>query len=283
MTVDEELPAPRPMRRRTVLLSALAVGAIAAGGAAYAYAGTGSRTSGAAGAASAGSSTSSSASAKCPAARTPGNDFDGLITAVEGSGLSARDLFGTSRTYAVGSSTTVHEGLGRTVQVSSLSVGERVHVRGSKSGTNYRAADIDVRPATIDGRVTEISASQLMVVDGDGFTRTISTDSDTTYSSSGKSASRSAITSGSVVHAQGAVDSDRTSLDADSVAKVTEGSGPAGRPGGMRMDRGGSHAGPPVSGCGPVGGRGRGGPGRGPGPMPNQPSGTPTRAAPSNS
>jgi hypothetical protein len=280
MTVDEDLPAPRPMRRRSVVvLSALAVAGIAAGGA-YAYAATGSGS--ASPAAAAPSASSSTSTAKCPAAPTPGNDFDGLITAVDSSSLSVRNLFGTSRTYALGSSTTVHEGMGQTVKVSSLSTGERVHVRGSKSASRYQATDIDVHPASIDGRVTALSSSAFTVVDADGFTRTVSTDSGTTYSASGKSASRSAITSGSVVHAQGKVDSDGTSLDADSVAKVTEGSGPAVRPGGMRMDRRGMRGGPPAPGCGPAGGPGRDGRGPGHG-MPNPPSGTPSRPAPSSS
>jgi hypothetical protein len=283
----EDLPSPRPLRKRTIVLSVIAAGGIASGGA-YAYAATGSSSgspSAAAPSAASPSSSSSTQTSWCPAGPSAvGNDFDGLITAVSSNSVTVRSLFGTTRTYAFPAKTSVHEGPQTTVKISALRAGEHVHVRGTKSSSRYTATDIDVHPATIDGRVTGISSSALTVTDPDGFTRTIATDSDTTYTSNGKSASRSAITSGSVVHAQGQVDENGTSLDADNVAKLTASSAPGGGPAGPRPGRLGTHAGPraPGPGCGPMGGPGHGrrdpggAGGAAPSGAPKPPSGTPS-------
>jgi hypothetical protein len=95
---------------------------------------------------------------------------------------------------------------------------------------------------TMDGDVTSVSGSTILIKDFDGFTRTIVTSSKTVYSD-GLTASPAV---GAHLHAEGTVDADGTSLDATSIAKGrTGGPGGPGRggPGGHPGDR---HAPPPA-------------------------------------
>ena len=187
--------------------------------------------------------------------------------------LTVRDLFAKSHTYKITAATVVHSGPARSVKVSALSVGEHVVVR--TSGSTSTAAEIDVRPAHIEGSVSAVTSTAITVTDPDGFTRTIDTDGQTTYTVNSVSSSRSKITTGTVVHAEGKVDAGGTALDAASVDVVTSAKTPPGRPTG---------AGPRP--CAPVGGHGPGGPGhRGGGPGAPKPStsGTSTPAKPTPS
>ncbi len=171
--------------------------------------------------------------------------------------LTVKDLFTKTHTYQITSTTVVHSGPARTVQVSALTVGEHVVVR--TAGSTSTAADIDLRLAHIDGSVTAVTGSAITVTDRDGFTRTIDTDGQTKYTLNSASSSRSKVTAGSVVHAEGKVDADGTALDATSVDVVTS-------------------AKPPVAGggarpCAPAAGRGPGWPGhRGAPPVAPKPS-----------
>ncbi len=123
----------------------------------------------------------------------------------------------------------------------------------------------------LDGAVTSVSGSTVLIKDRDGFTRTIVVSSKTTYADGLKAA----LTSGTEIYAEGTVAANGTSLNATSIGKRPtppaggpDGGGPGG-PGGP-WGRGG-RGGPPA-----------GGPGNGPGPggKPAPPTGT---AAPSTS
>jgi hypothetical protein len=97
---------------------------------------------------------------------------------------------------------------------------------------------------TLDGDVTSVSGSTILIKDFDGFTRTIVTSSKTVYSD-GLTASPAV---GTHLHAEGTVDANGTSLDATSIAKGRSGGpGGPGRPGGHPGDR----HGPPPAGAKP--------------------------------
>lgn len=70
-----------------------------------------------------------------------------------------------------------------------------------------------VRQPDIGGTVTSVSGNTVLVTDRDGFTRTILTSSTTTYGT-GLSAP---LAVGTVIHAVGTVDADKTSLDATAI------------------------------------------------------------------
>lgn len=251
----------RAARRRRALVSLALAGGLALGGAGIAQA--------ASDAAPSSPSANSSAAPSAPAAPGPASsqDAEGLISAVNVSSLTLTDQGGQERTYTLDDSTTVHQGPGRgqdgsgSLTISDLSVGERIHVRadtagaddssGQDSNDQVTAADVDIHPAHIDGMVTDTADGTLTVTDRDGFTRTITTDAETSYGRDGQS-SASDITTGTPVRAQGSVASDGTTLQADSVEVAT---GPAGGPGGPRGP--GDHG--PGKGGGP-GGPAQGGP-----------------------
>lgn len=176
----------------------------------------------------------------------PTNDADGRITAVSSDSLTVTDEFGQDRTYTITSDTTVHQGAEQQLTADQLTVGEHIHVRSAdsttgspgtgSSGSNgaLHAADIDVHPAHIDGVVTAFDGSTITVVDRDGFTRTITTTSSTSYrqqGSPGSTSSADSIKTGSVVHATGTVDSNGTTLDATSIELRVAGAPGPGAPG----------------------------------------------------
>lgn len=70
-----------------------------------------------------------------------------------------------------------------------------------------------VRQPDIGGTVTSVSGNTVLVTDRDGFTRTILTSSTTTYGT-GLS---DPLAVGTVIHAVGTVDADKTSLDATAI------------------------------------------------------------------
>jgi hypothetical protein len=87
--------------------------------------------------------------------------------------------------------------------------------------------------------VTKVDSDEITITDHDGFTRTIKTSGSTTYEKDGASATRSAITVGTLVHAVGTVDDNGTTLDAQRVSvgmPKLDGKRFRGGPGGMPMD-----------------------------------------------
>jgi hypothetical protein len=94
----------------------------------------------------------------------------------------------------------------------------------------------------LDGTVTSISGSTVLIKDREGFTRTIIESSTTTY----QDGLKAGLAVGAKIHAEGTVASNGTSLNATVIgADKGPAGGPAGRgprgPGGP----GGKHAGPP--------------------------------------
>lgn len=90
------------------------------------------------------------------------------------------------------------------------------------STTSSGASTPRVHTPKLDGTVTSVNGSTILITDRDGFTRTIKTSGSTTYGA-GITASPAP---GTRVHATGTVDADGTSLDATTV--VTAPTPPAG-------------------------------------------------------
>jgi len=124
----------------------------------------------------------------------------------------------------------------------------------------------------LDGTVTSVNGSDIVIKDRDGFTRTITTSGSTVYSN-GLSASPAV---GSQVHATGTVDANGTSLDAAAL-----GTPPTPPPG--RHGKHGPGAGPgalPGSGTRPAPGGTTGAPGGSSAPRAPGGSATPSTTAP---
>lgn len=280
---DDLNPAAVPQQRRrprtrTITVASVAAAGLLSGGIIAATAASSEASAPASGS----SSSSSNAAAKAPRPAAPnGNDIDGTVTEASSDSITVKSKFGTTRTYKVTDDTKVHRGKA-TVQASSLENGQRVHVRGTKSGSTYTATDVDVRAAHIGGVVATLADDSLTVTDDDGFTRTISTSSSTTYTKDGDKASRSDLKTGSVVRAEGTVASDGTTLAATSVDIQTKETAPRG-PGAGGPGAGG----PGAPGKGGPGQPGMGAPPAGKGKSGSKPSGAPAKpsgapAKPSN-
>jgi hypothetical protein len=174
-----------------------------------------------------------------------GNFAGGTVTAVSDTSITVKDMSGTSTSYAITSATTFSEGP-TTITESQLAVGQHVGIQLSSSSSTT-AANIDVQLPVLFGTVTAVSGDTITISDPEGFNRTILVDSSTTFTKSGDSSTLSDVTVGSVISAQGSVDTNLTSLDASSVV--------IGAPGASGGGQG-------------FGGPGPGGPGgHGPGPM----------------
>lgn len=130
-------------------------------------------------------------------------------------------------------------------------------------GTGMRPSP-PVHKPHMDGTVSAVSGSTVTITDRDGFTREIKVSATTTYTDG-----LTAIPKvGDKIHAEGTVDTDKTSLDATTLGLMTEHARPgAGGPGGHRP---GGHAGHRPGG---PGGHGPGGPG---GTASPRPSASPT-------
>jgi hypothetical protein len=79
------------------------------------------------------------------------------------------------------------------------------------------AVNVNIQLARLFGKVTAVSADTITIGDGQGFSRAIVVSSSTTYTSAGSASTLSAVTVGSIVGAQGAIDANGTTLDASSV------------------------------------------------------------------
>lgn len=170
--------------------------------------------------------------------------YGGLVSSIDGNSLTVRTPRGTE-TIALTSSTAFYEGKTKATR-SAVRAGEVVHVRlVDPRATAKVAAVVTVVPAHLVGFVTDVSGSRITITDLDGFTRTIRTSSATTYVKDGATATRSAITVGTLVRALGTVDSDGTTLDATRVATGVPDKGDRPGPDGADM---------PMMGGGPMGG-----------------------------
>lgn len=209
---------------------------------------------------------SSSATPTAPKDGRPGpmrgsaNHADGVITALSSSSITVKDEFGTSKTLAIDSSTKAHRGPKTTVAISSLAVGQRVHVRAA-TGSTKTAANINVQLAHVGGTVTAVDGSTITVTDRQGFTRTITLADGVTYTKDRAKSTDGAVIKGSVIQAEGKVASDGTTLTASSVDVMTKAPkrGHRGK-GHGRKGHGGGFGGPDGRPNGPDGGSGPGDP-----------------------
>jgi hypothetical protein len=143
--------------------------------------------------------------------RAPG----GLVTAVSAGSITVRGLQGTSSTYTIDSSTKVTKDR-LTATVAELAVGEHVRVITS-STSSTTAAGIEIQLARVAGQVVSVNGDSITISDRDGFYRTISVSSSTVYSKGGVSAALSDVTSGWFIVAEGTVDANHTTLNANAV------------------------------------------------------------------
>jgi hypothetical protein len=164
------------------------------------------------------------------------------VTAIDSDSLTVSTPRG-SETVTLNGSTEYYVGKTKATR-SAISKGDVVHVRvADPAATKKVASVVSLVPAHLSGWVTKVDGDEITITDHDGFTRTIRTSGDTTYEKDGATATRSAITVGSLVHAMGTVDDNGTTLDAQRVSvglpkldgKRFRG-GPMGRPGGAPMD-----------------------------------------------
>jgi hypothetical protein len=168
-----------------------------------------------------------------------------VVTTVSATSVTVKDLSGATSTYEITSTTTFSEG-STTISASQLAPGQHVWIQLSSSDATA-ATSVDVQLPVLFGTVTALSGDTITITDPEGFSRTIVVNSSTTYAKSNATATLSEVSVGSVISAQGSVDSNLTSLDATSVV-IGALDGPGGGPG--------------------IGGTGFGPPGdRGPGPM----------------
>lgn len=226
-------PQRRPRRIKRAALTLALAGGVVAGGAGLAYAAgnapsptssfaTSSGSQGQAGVrghARQGGTASAGPKAKPDGPHAAGSStsaagIDGKVTAVSGTTLTVTSDLGQSRSYALSSSTTIHQGPKQKLSLSNLKVGDHVRVRAddsASSGSTPKATDVDVHLAHIDGVVASVSGSTVTVTDRDGFTRRIDV----------SGAVSSSVRSGAPVHAVGRVDADGTTLDATTITTRT--------------------------------------------------------------
>ena len=181
---------------------------------------------------------------------------DGTVAAVTGDSVTVTLPDGSTQKVATDASTTYFIGA-TAATASAVTVGVRVDIEATGSGSSLTAAVVRVAPAVLGGTVKSTSSDAITITQRDGTTATIHVDAATTYQVKGvTSAKFSDIAVGDQVFAQGTLRDDG-SLDATSVT--------SGLPG---MAGGGSSVGPGFGGPG-FGGHGRpswGGPGSNQGP-----------------
>ena len=139
----------------------------------------------------------------------------GSITALSASSITVQDGRGTSSSYTIDSSTKVTKDR-MAATYADLAVGEHVRIIASTTSPTT-AAGVEIELARVAGQVVSVSANSITVSDRDGFYRTISVGSSTSYTKSGASAALSDVATGSFVMAEGTVDANHTTLDASSV------------------------------------------------------------------
>ncbi len=162
----------------------------------------------------------------------------GLVTAIDSDSITVRTPEG-SDTIALNSNTAYYVGKTKATH-SAISKGDVVHVRVvDPRATKKVAAVVELLPAHLEGWVTKVDNDSFTITDLSGFTRTVGTSGSTTYVKDGATATRDAITVGTLVRALGTVDDDGTTLDATRVAvgtpdkleRMDHRDGPAGAPG----------------------------------------------------
>lgn len=164
------------------------------------------------------------------AAAGPGGGAGGgqKVTSLNGSTITITGPNGKATTYQTSGSTTYTVD-GIPASASDVSVGDSVTVRspfrgfrgpganGSTTTTTTPATpsalSVNVVLPELSGKVNSVGHAQFVLVDSQGFWRTVKTSGATKYLQSDVSSSSSVLAVGSEVEAVGTIDSDHTSLD----------------------------------------------------------------------
>ncbi|GAC1598490.1 MAG: hypothetical protein NVS3B21_24060 [Acidimicrobiales bacterium] len=167
------------------------------------------------------SASSSSATPPPPPPGGPGRGGHGpggggTLSAVSSSSITYAGPDGSAHTAALNGSTTYAKD-GAAAQQTDLAVGERVNVRlADPTASTPTVARVEIHSPHLDGTVTSDNAGVIIVVDGDGFHRTIHTGM-TSYTNNGQAATSSAVVAGQHINAVGSIDPNGTDLDATRV------------------------------------------------------------------
>ena len=136
----------------------------------------------------------------------------GVVTAVNGDNLTVTGF--DARTYAitVGADTTYRRA-GQTAAPTDIAVGSLISAEGtlSSDGSTLNALAVTIQLPRVAGQVTAISGNTVTVQGPDGTTSTVQLTDATTYSAGPQAtASKSSITTGSFIMAEGTLGSDGT-------------------------------------------------------------------------
>lgn len=126
------------------------------------------------------------------------------ITAIRGTQLSLKTADGWTRTIDA-SGATVTSG-GQTVALSTLKVGDQIVFSESRqSDGTFKITAIQVVLPEAGGTVTAVGSDSVTVKQADGTSKTITLTGSTTYRLAGQASTKSAISVGLVIEAQGTV------------------------------------------------------------------------------
>ncbi len=134
----------------------------------------------------------------------------GVVTAVNGNSLTVTGF--DARTYTiVGGSSTVYHRAGQAAALTDIAVGSLISAEGtlSSDGSTLNALAVTIQLPRVIGQVSAVSGNTVTVQSPDGTTSTVRLTDTTTYSAGPQAtASKSSITTGSFIMAEGTVGSD---------------------------------------------------------------------------
>jgi hypothetical protein len=132
------------------------------------------------------------------------------VTAVNGNSLTVTGFDARTYTISTGSST-VYQRAGQTATASDIAVGSLISVEGtlSSDGSTLNALEVTIELPHVAGQVTAVNGDTLTVQSPDGTTATVLLTGTTAYSAGPQgTASKSDITTGSFIVAEGTLGSD---------------------------------------------------------------------------
>jgi hypothetical protein len=134
----------------------------------------------------------------------------GVVTAVNGNSLTLTGFDARTYTISTGSST-VYQRAGQASTASDIAVGSLISAEGtlSSDGSTLNALEVTIELPHVAGQVTAVNGNTLTVQSPDGTTATVLLTGTTTYSAGPQgTASKSDITTGSFIVAEGTLGSD---------------------------------------------------------------------------
>jgi hypothetical protein len=133
------------------------------------------------------------------------------VTAINGNVISGTASIGIPTTVTVDSSTTYTEA-GKSAALSDIQVGSNLAVCGAVDSGTIKATSITIVLPRVNGVITAVDGANLTITAFDGSSRVIGTNASTTVQRAGQAASVSDLAVGTVVDAEGTVQSDRSLL-----------------------------------------------------------------------